>query len=375
MQKEIVMTEPKHVALSLKNILEHPVVKAVLNRSCNIMPATVEALSWWSYDLIKRKPSPAYNEYGVFTGTDLDLACFLYALVGRGAVINIPYYESHTRSKIREDQVVKSRANRHGTLVGIGANKYFFSFNIKIIDQNVIGEDKVGDFRRFSLTDKYGAWYDGWREIQFEPTLKENRFITENKLWTGNKIIFKNFIHPNRWTSFFGHYYVITKMLTERLEEEARHLNTEITRMLATGIKFPEGEGPTSYPTDYGPSKQESFPAFECKIYIPSTQTEGAYPTYEDGQENLIRCYNLRKDYYKIIEKLRFMTRATEYAHYEKPALMPAWLKNVNWESGFREPKKRTDWQRLKLFQPKVGEYSISILKRSYAKSTTVADN
>ncbi|MCK5600565.1 hypothetical protein KAR91_01780, partial [Candidatus Pacearchaeota archaeon] len=70
---------------------------------------------------------------------------------------------------------------------------------------------------------------------------------------------------------------------------------------------------------------------------------------------------------------LRFMTRASEYAHYRNSDRMPAWLKNVAWEEDFVEPGKRTKWERLKLFQPKVGEQSVSILKRTFVKSATVS--
>ena len=369
------MTAPKYVASSLTGILDNPMVKCILDRSCDLTGAIEEALSWWSYDLFTRKPSPAYDEYGIFTGTDLDLACFMYSLAGRGAVINIPFYKAHTQTKIREDQELKSKANRHGELIGVSGNKHFFSFNISIIDQNVIGEDTVGDYRTFSLTDKLGDWYAGWREIQFEPTRKENRFITENKLWSGHKIIFKNFIHPNRWTSFFGHHYVISKMLIERLEDEVQYLNSEVKRIQKLGIEFPEGEGPKSYPSSYGPAENKPFPAFECKIYIPSSQISGQYATYEDGQENLVRAYNLSKEYGRTIGKLRFMTRASEYAHHNRPELMPSWLKNVKWEDGFKIPGGRTQWQRLKLFQPKVGEHSVSILKRDFTKSARVSAN
>lgn len=368
------MTEPKYVGQTLKSLLSNPLVQTILDRSKDIKPAIEEGLSWWNYDLFSRKPSPAYTEYGIFQGTNLDLACFLYALVGRGAVINIPYYKSHTRSKVREDQTLSSKSNRHGELVGINANKDFFSFNINVIDQNVIGEDKVGDFRTFSLTDKYGQWYEGWKTIEFVPTLRENKFLTENKLWSGSRIIFNNFIHPNRWTSFFGHHYIITKMLVERLEEEAKYFNAQIKAMKEAGIEFPEGAGPAKYDGyAYGKSKQEKFPAFEVKIHIPDAETKNDYPTVEYNQENLISIYKLRKEYNKAISALRFMTRATEFAHNQHPERFPSWIKNVDWESDFTIPGKRIKWNRLKLFQTKPGEFSVSILKRNYEKSATVS--
>ena len=369
------MTQAKVIANSLTTLLENEVVKVILDRSTDVNKSVIDTVkSWWGYDLFNRKPSSAYDMYGTFKGTNLDLACFLYELSGRGAVINIPEYKSHTRSKKRTDQKLSSKFNRNGLVTGVSANKNFFSFNINIIDQNVIGEDKVGDYRTFSLTDKYGDWYEGWKKIEFIPTLKENRFITENKLWSGNKIIFKNFIHPNRWTSFFGHHYVITKLLMERLADESVFLNTEVKRLLAAGIKFPKNEGPSSFSSEYGKSKQQKFPAFECKIYIPDTQISGDYNFIEETQEELVKTYNTRKYYiYTLIPTLRFMTRASEYAHYKNPDRMPAWIKNTTWEPGFKiPPRGRAQWDRLKLFQPKVGEHSISIIKRSFEKSATV---
>jgi phage antirepressor YoqD-like protein len=68
------------------------------------------------------------------------------------------------------------------------------------------------------------------------------------------------------------------------------------------------------------------------------------------------------------------MTRATEMAHHQAPNNMPTWLRHVDWEDGYRESSKaRTDWRRLVLFQPKVGEKGFSILTRSYTKSKQVA--
>ncbi len=367
------MTEARHVAQSLTTILENPVVLSTLDRSSDIKPVMEEVLSWWNYDLFTRKPSPAYNEYGIFTGTNLDLACFMYALAGRGAIINIPTYKGHTQRKTRTDQVLKSAENRHGELIGVGANKFFWSFNINIIDQNIIGEDKIGDFRTFSLTGKDGEWYKGWRSIQFEPTLKENRFITENKMWSGNRVVFKDFIHPNRWTSFFGHYYVITKLLIERLVDQAAFMNTEYKRIVASGVDFLKDGGPKTHSYDYGKGVSKKFIAFEAKIHMPETFIEGDYTFYPETQEGLLDAYKSRKSLNKAISSLRFMTRASEYAHYTNPDRMPHWFKNVEWESDFVEPRKKMKWERLKLFQPKVGERSVSILKRTFTKSATVS--
>ena len=368
------MSKPKFIAQSLMTLLINPMVLDTLDRSTNIEETGNAAMAFWGYDLMKRKPSPAYDDYGVFKGTDLDLACFLYSLVGRNAVINLPRYKAGTKAKIREDQKLVSKENRHGKLIGVVGNQKFFKFNIKIIDENVIGADKVGDFRTFSLTGHDGGWYDGWDRIEFVPTLNENKFITENKLWTGNTIYFTNFIHPNRWTSFFGHHYVISKLLIERLGEERKYLNEQIKAMQAAGIRFPEGEGTVTYDGySYGDSKSVTFDSFEAKIFIPELGLKGEYPKIEHTQENLVSTYNKRKNLGRIKDSLMFMIRATEYAHYINPERMPAWIKNTDWEDDFVEPGKRTKWQRLKLFQPEPGKHAVSILKRVTQKKAQVS--
>ena len=370
------MTLAKTIAGSLTELLNRPIVQTILDRSTDITEVIASVKSWWGYDLMNRKPSPAYNGYGIFTGTDLDLACFLYALAGRGAVINLPEYKPHTQSKIRENQIITSKDNRHGKLISVGANKDFFSFNINIMDENVIGEDKVGDFRSFSMTNKIGDWYEGWKRVEFVPTINENKFLTENELWSGNTIMFSNFIHPNRWTSVFGQHYVITRLLMDRLEEEARHLNLEVKRLIDGGIHFPDGEGPAPYvPTSYGESKRETFEAFEMKIYMPESKFSGEFAKLENTQKALVEGYNKRKKFvFTHTPPLRFMTRASEYAHYKAQDRTPAWIKNASWESGFKiPPRGRAQYDRLKLFQDKVGEHSISLLRRTYNKSATVA--
>jgi len=245
--------------------------------------------------------------------------------------------------------------------------------SIKILDQNVIRENIVGSPRTFSLTDYNGNWYDGWKELQFIPTLKENKFITENQLLTDNKIYFKNFVHPNRWVSFFGHYYLITKLMIERLEDETRYYNSLIKQMTEAGITFPKDEGPESHEYEYRESKQMKFKAFEVEIFIPECEIKGEYPKFEFNHINLALVYQYRKNLRSGLDRLRFMTRATEMAHYKNPNALPAWLQNINWEDDFKKPGGRIKWQRLKLFQTAVGEYSVSILKREYEKSQTVS--
>lgn len=368
------MTLPKSISGTLQNLLQYPVVQSILNRESSIQGAINEVQGYWGYDLFNRRPSAPYIEYGIFKATDLDLACFLYELSGRGAVITIPTYKAMRQAKVKEGEVLTSKRNRHGKLMGVQANKDFFVFSLSMIDENVVGADKVGEFRNFALTDFDGKFYSGWREIQFVPTLNENKFITENKLWTGNKIYFKHFIHPNRWTSFFGHHYVITKMLIDRLSKEASHYFQEAKRLKEAGITFPEGKGPKSVVTEaVSEKKSMKFTSFQTDVYIPDAEFSGEFPTLNNTQKNLVMAHEYRNQLlFKDIPKLRFMARATEYSHYIAQDRFPAWMQNVKWEDGFSVPGGRIKWERCKLFQTKPGEFSVSLLRRTYEKSSQV---
>jgi len=368
------MTEKKHVAQTLMNVNIHPVTLDVMDRGIeDLLPAITEVQGWWGYDLFNRKPGPAYyDETGALQLTNLDMVCFLWELSKRDAIITIPEYKSRRAGKTRTDQRVISDKNRNGAITSLQSNQNFFSFSVKIKDMNIIGEDSVGDFRTFMLTDLDGSWYDGWKTIQFSPTMKENRWLYENKLFTGNTIYFKNFIAPTRWTSFFGHHYFITKLMIERLEEESIFCRSAYKVMLKEGIKFPDEKGPATY--SYGEKTKgikKIFNAFEAKLqHSPFT---GDYKIPKSNQKNMIELYNRQKMYAKILNGLRFMTRASEFAHYDSPENFPSWVKNTKWESDYSEKGKRIKWERLVLFQPGVGETAWSILKRTYEKSTEVA--
>ena len=370
------MTQAKKVAKSLKDLVDNPVLQTIQDRTKNISSIFEEVKGYWNYDIYSRKPGPAYTDDGVFVGTDLDLACFLYSLQGRNAVINIPEYETFRQTKFKEGQMLTSKDNRHGKIVGVVANQHNFTFSVRIIDTNVMTSSNTGDYRNFAMTGFDGNWYKGWKTIQLLPSVEENKFITENKLWSGDKIIFKNFVHPNRWTSFFGQYYFTTKLLIDRLVEERKHLNSIKKRMLNEGINYPlrEGGSPSSYVReDIDKGKQIKVKSFNVEVDF--VERTGEYSNYENSQDDLILVSNLWSDYGKVITNLRFMTRATELAHYNNPQRMPGWLKNVKWESGYVLKGKRIEWDRLVLYQPGVGKQGVSIRKRSFEKAERVSEN
>lgn len=381
------MTKAKEVAKTLKGILNNDISEPIMDRTSDIFPVITEVLNFWKFDLYSRKPGPAYID-----GTDLDMVAFLYSLIDREAIINIPEYKSMRSTKIKENQHLISNTNRHGKILGVYGNKNTFSFGLRIFDMNVMGQkngkDYIGDYRNFNLTDFYGQWYDGWKSIQFIPSVNENKFLTENDQWDplkDNTITFKNFVHPNRWTSYYGQYYFLTKMLIDRLTEQAKNYNEQIKRMLNNGIKFPVSDSDvkqeSTKQTKIEKGEKVKIKSFQTEIDIPENESE--YKVFDDNQTNLIYLNRTRNDFiYRIIPKLRFMTRATELAFYyygvdkDGNERFPSWLKNVKWERDYKvSNKSKTKWDRLVLFQPGVGQKGVSLRKRIYEKTEEISPN
>lgn len=373
----------KQVAATLKDAVASEAMQRILNRAEPVFDIADTLLDHWKYDLYTRKPGPAYFENGALQPTDLDLACFLSALVDRKAVIVLPHYKSKRAKTTREGEHVLSRSNRHGQVLGMIANKEVFSFSIRVFDQNVIQQgdeskpDQTGAFRSFMLVDLDGTWHEGWSQIEFMPTAKENAFLNDRSLWTDNTVVFKNFVHPNRWISFYGQYYMLTKALIDRLEQENKHLNAEIKRLLTAGFTFPlEGEGAKAeWPhTEKGESKPVKVPAFEATVDL---EFRGMFNPCEDSQEALIKADALaRRIRYSINPALRFATRATELAFAQAGAKhkgFPAWIKGASWETGYREPGGRTAWERLVLHQAFPGQRGVALRYRQYEKTERVA--
>jgi hypothetical protein len=376
----------KHVAQTLKDAAAGDAMQRILDRSEPIQDIIDTLLDHWSYDLFSRKPGPAYFENGVFQPTDLDLACFMSALADRKAVIVLPHYTSRRAKTIREGERILSKTNRHGQIQGLTSNKEVFSFSVRILDQNVIQAgtettpDEAGAYRNFMLVDIDGTWHDGWSRIEFSPTAKENDFLKDKSLWTGNSVVFKNFVHPNRWISFYGQYYLLTKALIARLEDENKFLNTEVDRLLNAGCKFPPvGAGAKKeWPkTTKGESVAEKVDAFEAEVDLPFS---GSFPTFQVENESLVEADTLARILKsKVVPALRFSTRATELAFFKagcKSKGLPAWIKEGSrdiWESGYVVEGKKKEWERLIFTQLFPGQKGIALRYRVYTKTERVA--
>lgn len=372
----------KSVAKTLVGILDDPRVKKIQDLSQSVDDLAKKMISDWSMDLYTRKPGPAYDEDGVFVGTDLDLACFMLALAERNAVIVLPKYKARRQAQKTEGEIIVSKDNRHGRIMGLSANKETFSFSVRIEDMNVITQNgtKVGAPRNFMLVDLDGSWHKGWESIQFVPSAIENDFLNDHNLWSGASVIFKNFVHPNRWISFYGRPYFVTKALIQRLESESTHLNAEVKRLLKAGIDFPESREKKEWPkkTNVGDAEKKRVSAFEVEIDLP--EPSGKFAEVEATPQALSIAADRRKELvYSTIQKLRFMARATELAFFkhgrngDAAEKMPAWIQNAKWERVFKLPKKRKEWNRLILTQPGVGEFGIAIRYRIWEKTETVA--
>lgn len=362
---------------SIKTLFSNPIVKKIQNKQSDILPVIDEVLGYWGYDLFSRKPGLAYSEDGTYIGTDLDLAVFLFALADRGAVINLPEYKSMRQTTVTEGTVVTSKDNRHGKVVGVIANKETFVFSVKIIDANVIKTDSVGEIRTFSLTDFDGSWYDGWKNINFMPDAKENEFINKTGILKNNRITFQNFVHPNRWTSIYGQYYFITKLLIDRITEEAAYYNTVIKDMIAKGVKYLQEKQPETYPqtAKVGDAQSIKVTAFEALVDFPSDNS--AFPEFEYTTEMLEKLTELRKKLvYSITPKLRYAVRATEcafYQHVKKHNLssFPSWVKGIEWEVDYIPKGKRTKYNRIVLTTADNGDEA-AIRFRVWQKSEQV---
>lgn len=366
----------KEVARSLTSILENPLVGRILDPTEDVIPIVDEVLGNWNFDLYKRKPGPAYTEDGIFVGTDLDLATFMYALADRKAVINLPKYQN-MRPSSHTEGVNVIHENRHGQILGITPNKTLFSFSARMMDMNVSTTDKVGEYRNFALTDPNGKLYAGWSRIEFTPTAKENNFLNDHKIWTDNKIIFSEFIHPNRWVSFYGKHYIITKLLLDRLSKESKYYYGEISKLAIKGFRvIKETSGQAERPeTTTESGKSQIFKAFEVEIDVPEVQT--SYPKVEESSESLTSIVEKRnKLIYTLSPKLRFFTRSTEYAFYKFGGYkFPAWIQNAKWEEGFKVKSGRKEWNRLVLFQPVVGQPGVAIRCREFDTSEIVSSD
>lgn len=356
------MTIKKILPQTLLNLHENPLMKKIMDGSEDLTKTIESVRKLWSFDMYSRTPSMTIED-GNVAGTNLDVACLMYTLAERSATITIPKYKSLRPKTLNESKV---RDKRSGEIASLSSNKDLFSFSVKIFDES------VNDYRNFCITDPNGDLY---LDFDFEMTDKEEKFLEKNKVTFSDQIKFKYFVHPNRWASLYGQNYFITKALIERMTDECKNWFIQIKRMQKNGIMFPaydsESKPWSKKLKEYG--KSVKFSSLEVEVDFPMINK---YKVYEDTSENLIELDRKRKLYiYSILPILRFAIRCTELAFYKySNDKMPSWIGGGSkWESGFKLPKKRIVWDRLKIIQPAVGKFSIAIRKRIKDKSEIMA--
>ena len=235
-------------AKTLVNILKNPLVVAALDRSQPIKDVVKAVMDNWSIDMLSRHPShkvlDSAEDPSLYDGTtNLDLFTILYSLARRKAVINIPNYENLRATTLTSDQTVVSRENRHGQLHRIESNAVSHAFSALITDYNVIvtrnGREVAGAPRNFALVDDFGKIYEGLELIEPNFSSEEEAFFREHGLEIYTEPIeLKHFVHPNRYQSFLGSPYLISKILVERLKDEAEHYRKQDAQLESEGVKF-----------------------------------------------------------------------------------------------------------------------------------------
>jgi hypothetical protein len=354
-----------------QNVFDKEVAK-LANRGEDIRAVCGRLLETWSYDLDKRTPGIAYLDERGEPVTDLDLACFLSALANRRAVINLPTYKSRRAATRTEGEIVTSKQNRHGRIIGLTSNANVWSFSVMVEDANVMTTDTVGAPRNFMLQDIEGEWHDGWRSIRLIPDARENE-IFKKVANAQNSIVFDYLIHPLRWCSFYGRPYLLAKLADIRLKEDVRWYKSR-AKELREELNIASTVWPKS--EKVGESKPEVVWAFNAEV--DGFKIEGTrQPFSGNATAEYEEVKNIQKRLSSFQSQLRFHIRATEYSFWKNAVLRgqkfsntkqefeaskkvfswingegglsdprtPAWAKDWSWETGFKvTPRKKTKW-------------------------------
>lgn len=336
--------------------LTNPYARTIMDRAADIDRAFVDAIIGQSiFSWEGRNPRPALDKNGAFRGTDLDLLSFMVPMVARGAVIEIPQYRNR-RKVVRKDGERKVGGVQFGQVTGLISNKDVFSFSVRIFDRSIVVRDpitekeSVGAHRNYMLVDCDGYWYDGWNKIVWDPTRAENAFLTEKGLWTDNAVVFTQYVHPARRQSIFGAPYLLLKMLSARLSDEASYYRREMVRLEGLGYTLPPGEKAAYVPPMFeGETQKLKVKTMEVVLDMPEMQ--GVYPVVEDSVEGLIKAYRRQKLLtYTLRPLVQFVVRADEAAYFRyglAERFIAKWVKGITWEDGYVPPKGRVAWSRL----------------------------
>jgi hypothetical protein len=356
--------------------LEDKVAKHIMDRSFPIAGDFVrDAVNGVIMNFTGRSPRPALNAKGVFQATDLDLLSFLVPLAVRRAIIEIPTYENR-RQRVRKESERKIGTNNFGAVTSLVSNQDVFSFSVRLFDQTIAVCDQktegeaTGAHRSYMLVDVDGTWHDGWSKLVWNPTVKENSFLTDHGLWTGNAVQFQHYVHPNRRQSIYGAPYLRLKMLSARLADEASFYQSEVQRLEALGMVLPAGvKGPVAVVEAVGGVKSIKVETMEMVLDLPDFT--GQYPSVEVSEAGIKEAYERQKYLtYSLRPLVQFVVRSDEAAFFRfgvREGFVASWMKGAVWQSGYRLPRGRVDWNRLELAPAVALRYRIKTVTQPVA--------
>ena len=351
--------------MSKKSLAHNPIMRRVLDRSCDSLSIVKEILEFYDFDITNRRPKISRKLV-----TDLDLFSFLFNLASRQAVINIPKYLIKDDKRVYSNQRTVSDENRHGKLLRLGANRKHFGFFIRVLDANVITWDSqdregVGAYRNFYVVSPDGKLYDGWENIEFRPTRVESDFFEKNshfiqdqsKIYFSkfvhnfhNQIRFNKFVHETRRNSIFSKMYLINKALQIRLEDEAKYCRTLAKQMREKGIFYTKDESSDRISEIELESPKKQYSITEISVEIPDFS--GLY-SFSSETPNDLKFLDERAKLisYKLLPRLRLWTKMCElgyvlYSPYKD--YVAFWVENM-WEEGYKKPKGRSVYSCLKI--------------------------
>lgn len=335
--------------LSSAELFRPTTLAAIFDRGVDVDQEIYSLREHWKYNLTDRRPGPAVLQDGNVKPTDLDLACLLATLADRKAVVTLPKYlsdGSNSSAKRAQNQQILG-GDRRGKLLKLSSNEEYFSFNMLVQDMAVqdMTTGELGAPRYFHVLGKDGNWHPGWESINFVADATENEFIKQYGLDVASQVAFKNFVSPDRWTAFYGQYYLLTKTVIARLVEEAKLVRAQ--------VKAERDADRTATMTGGGFEKDTSEQTFARRtIRVPVFEADVDAPFVATFAATIPNAKDRLKWLESSLSELRFAARATELAWYKangkaggyEKAGLPAFVRGVKWED---ETIKRTTWRRL----------------------------
>ncbi len=370
-------------------------IRTLADRSTDIRALCGRLMRVWGYNLEKRRPGIAHVDADGHPVTDMDLAVFLSGLVENRIVCSFPEFKSMRVAQKRESEWITSKENRHGRLTGLFSNAAVASMGVRMDDLNVMqvesnGETTVGAARNFTMQSIDGTWHEGWGKGMKILATGIPKEVFEELTEASRTLKFKYFVHPSRWPSLYGKYYVIAKAAIMRLQDEIRDTKKYI-KELRDHLEIP----PKVWAKSAKVGKGEKTKVWAYEVKLEGFELEGEYIFLElekatEAHYKAMVAYQKRLS--EFLDQLRFLTRATEYAFRmhavqtnipDKDALAwlkgdlgadvqprrPVWIRNEEklWSLGHVEPGKRNNWARMEMKE------GISLLFRMWQKSEWVA--